>query len=86
MTALSSNGSCLSLDNNERSGYRARELKSVYVDVRCNFKKLRLHKCFINKYNLYNQVGIVAINVLGSPEGIDGGARGGSVNVDLPAK
>lgn len=56
----------LSLDNNERSGYRARELKSVYLDATGNFLRLTLHKCFINKFNLYNQIGIVAVNALGT--------------------
>eukprot|EP00946_MAST-07B_sp_MAST-7B-sp1_P002178 g2178.t1 len=56
----------LSLDDNERSGYRARELKSVYLDATCRFLKLTLHKCYINKFNLYNQIGIVAINALGT--------------------
>ena len=55
----------LCLDDNERSGYRARELKSVYLDAKGKFLKLTLHKCYINKFNLYNQIGIVAINVLG---------------------
>ena len=65
----------MSLDNNERSGHRARELKSVYVDSQCTFLKVRLHKCYINKYNLYNQVGLIAINVLGEADhalGLDG--------------
>ena len=56
----------LSMDNNERSGHRAQELKSVFIDA-SNIKwlKLKFHKCYINKYNLYNQVGLVAINALG---------------------
>lgn len=57
----------MSLDNNERSGYRARELKSVYLDCAGKYLRLTLHQCFINKYNLYNQIGIVAINALGVP-------------------
>lgn len=61
----------MSLDNNERSGHRARELKSVYVDAQCTFLKVRMHKCYINKYNLYNQVGLIAINVLGEANGMD---------------
>ncbi|CAM9966114.1 unnamed protein product [Heterosigma akashiwo] len=46
----------LSLNSNERSNYQARELKSVYVDTQANFVKLLVHKCFINQYNLFNQV------------------------------
>ena len=38
----------LSLDSNERSAYKARELKSVYLKARGVFFKLLLHKCHIN--------------------------------------
>mmetsp|Transcript_22355 Transcript_22355/g.69027 ORF Transcript_22355/g.69027 Transcript_22355/m.69027 type:complete len:845 (+) Transcript_22355:500-3034(+) len=41
----------MSLDANERSQYQARELKSVYVDAQGRY--------------LFNQVGIIALNVLG---------------------
>jgi len=27
--------------------------------------KIVLNKCFVNKYNLYNQVGMIAINCMG---------------------
>ena len=55
----------LSLNSNERSQFQARELKSVYIDHKARFLKIKLHKCHINKYNLVNQVGLIAINVLG---------------------
>jgi len=58
----------LTLDNNERSSFQARELKTVYIDHTGQFVKLVIHRCFSNKYNLFNQVGIVAINLLGSEE------------------
>lgn len=73
----------MSLDNNERSGHRARELKSVYVDAQCSFMKIRLHKCYINKFNLYNQVGLIAVNVLGEQSA--NGAFDTSSNNKLPA-
>jgi hypothetical protein len=63
----------LSLDSNSRSSFQARELKSVYVDANCRFLKLKLHRCYINKFNLYNQVGIVAVNVLGETLTWNGG-------------
>ena len=59
----------LSLDSNERSQFQARELKSVYVDVTAQWLKILLHKCHINKYNLVNQVGLIALNCLGEPLG-----------------
>ncbi|RYG54431.1 hypothetical protein EON66_07145, partial [archaeon] len=44
---------------------QARELKSVYVDARGSFLKLIIHKCYINPQNLFNQVGLIAINAIG---------------------
>lgn len=61
----------LSLDSNERSQFQARELKSVYVDVSAQYLKILLHKCHINKYNLVNQVGLIALNCLGETLGPD---------------
>ena len=58
----------LTLDNNERSSYQARELKTVYIDHSGCFVKLMIHRCFSNKYNLFNQVGLVAVNLLGTEE------------------
>ena len=55
----------LSLDSNERSQFQARELKSVYVDVPVSYVKILLHKCYVNKFNLVNQVGLVALNCIG---------------------
>ena len=55
----------LSLDSNERSGFTARELKSVYIEAPALYLKLALHKCHVNKHNIFNQVGVIAINCLG---------------------
>lgn len=46
----------LSLDSNERSGFQARELKSVFVNTPTRLLKLVIHGCHVNKYNLFNQV------------------------------
>jgi centrosomal protein CEP104 len=65
----------LFLDSNEKSGFRARELKSVYLNENKNLRFIRLliHSCHINKHNLFNQVGIVAINIMGTMnESLDG--------------
>lgn len=63
----------LSLDSNERSQYQARELKTVYIDNPGRYIRLVVHRNYVNKQNLFNQVGIVAVNLLGA----DGGAGGG---------
>lgn len=55
----------VSLSDNEKTGFKARELKSVHVDAVGHFLKLNIHKNHVNKHNLYNQVGIIAINVIG---------------------
>mmetsp|Transcript_7397 Transcript_7397/g.16231 ORF Transcript_7397/g.16231 Transcript_7397/m.16231 type:complete len:960 (+) Transcript_7397:101-2980(+) len=60
-----------SLDNNERSQFQARELKSVYVDVSVQFLRIMLHKCHVNRFNIVNQVGLVAVNCLGEGLGPD---------------
>ena len=49
-------GSYVSLSDNEKTGYKARELKSVHVDALGTFLRLNIHKNHINKHNLYNQV------------------------------
>eukprot|EP01059_Diplonema_ambulator_P032999 TRINITY_DN6722_c0_g1_i2.p1 TRINITY_DN6722_c0_g1~~TRINITY_DN6722_c0_g1_i2.p1 ORF type:complete len:935 (+),score=309.11 TRINITY_DN6722_c0_g1_i2:409-2805(+) len=43
----------------------SRELKMVHVNCTALYLRLLLHKCHINPYNYYNQVGIVALNVIG---------------------
>lgn len=69
------------LSSNEKTDLKARELKSVHVDAEGLFLKLVLHKNFLNRLNVYNQVpyweknlsllnwfpkvGIIAINVIG---------------------
>ena len=55
----------LSLDPNERSGFQARELKSVYVDSDAVLLKLIFHKCHLNNFNVFNQIGLIALNCMG---------------------
>jgi len=56
----------LNLNDNEKSQWRVRELTSVYINCKGNYLKFVLHHGHVNSLNLYNQVGIVALNVLGS--------------------
>ncbi|XP_061115101.1 centrosomal protein of 104 kDa [Conger conger] len=60
----------VSLSDNEKTGFKARELKSVHVDAVGTYLSLTFHKNHVNRYNLYNQVALVAINILGDP--VDG--------------
>ncbi|XP_012375821.2 LOW QUALITY PROTEIN: centrosomal protein of 104 kDa [Dasypus novemcinctus] len=57
----------VSLCDNEKTGCKARELKSVYVDAVGQFLKLIFHQNHVNKYNIYNQVALVAVNIIGDP-------------------
>ncbi|NXB88872.1 CE104 protein, partial [Vidua chalybeata] len=61
------------LSDNEKTDFRARELKSVYLDAVGQYLKLIFHKNYVNKYNLYGQVALVAVNIIGDPAdyGID---------------
>ncbi|EER19212.1 hypothetical protein Pmar_PMAR028677 [Perkinsus marinus ATCC 50983] len=56
----------LSLDSNEKSQWLARELKSVFVDCEAKFIQIKLHKCHINELNVHSQVGLIAVNILGT--------------------
>ncbi|NXM81163.1 CE104 protein, partial [Oenanthe oenanthe] len=55
------------LSDNEKTDFRARELKSVYMDAVGQYLKLIFHKNYANKYNLYGQVALVAVNIIGEP-------------------
>ncbi|NXP51727.1 CE104 protein, partial [Heliornis fulica] len=55
------------LSDNEKTDFKARELKSVYVDAVGQYLKLIFHKNYMNKYNFYSQVALVAINIIGDP-------------------
>ena len=53
----------LSLDSNERSKYQARELKSVYLDCTGRYLKFLVHRCYINRHNLFNQVQMDSVTI-----------------------
>ncbi|XP_069775157.1 centrosomal protein of 104 kDa isoform X2 [Narcine bancroftii] len=57
----------VSLSDNQKTGFKARELKSVHVDAVGKYLKLTFHKNHVNRYNLYNQVALVAVNIIGEP-------------------
>ncbi|GAA6223456.1 centrosomal protein of 104 kDa [Lates japonicus] len=62
----------VSLSDNEKTGFKARELKSVHVDAIGTYLRITFHKNHVNIYNHYSQVALVAINVLG--DALDGNA------------
>jgi centrosomal protein CEP104 len=59
----------MSLDSNERSSFQARELKTIYIDnIPGSFIKLIINENHVNKLNIYSQVGIIAVSLLGTTE------------------
>ncbi|KAM7404394.1 hypothetical protein PAMP_011740 [Pampus punctatissimus] len=62
----------VSLSENEKTGFKARELKSVHVDAIGTYLRITFHRNHVNRHNHYNQVALVAINVLG--DSVDGNA------------
>lgn len=61
----------ITFDSNEETNFQARELKSVKMNSTASFIKLILHPCHINKVNLFNQVGLVALNIVGEAEDLN---------------
>ncbi|PSN39132.1 Centrosomal protein of 104 kDa [Blattella germanica] len=56
----------ITLSDNQNTGFTSRELKSVTVpSCVARYLKLRLHANHANSLNVHNQVGLIAINVLG---------------------
>ncbi|XP_056117070.1 centrosomal protein of 104 kDa isoform X1 [Rhinichthys klamathensis goyatoka] len=70
----------VSLSDNEKTGFKARELKSVHVDAVGSYLKLTFHRNHVNQYNNYNQVALVALNILGDP--VDGNDIGTALSRD----
>uniref|UniRef100_A0A4W6G9A2 Centrosomal protein of 104 kDa n=1 Tax=Lates calcarifer TaxID=8187 RepID=A0A4W6G9A2_LATCA len=46
----------VSLSDNEKTGFKARELKSVHVDAIGTYLRITFHKNHVNAYNHYSQV------------------------------
>lgn len=60
----------VSIDSNEKTNFEAREMKSINIPYEnVSFVKLVIHSCHENRFNPHNQVGIIAINMLGKIEG-----------------
>lgn len=55
------------MDTNSRTNYKAREYRKVFINTNCIYLKLVLHKNYVNKYNVFNQVGLISLDFLGIP-------------------
>ncbi|XP_071041932.1 centrosomal protein of 104 kDa [Parasteatoda tepidariorum] len=60
------------LSDNLGTNFKAREFRSANLDIIAKFVKIILHQNHVNKLNLCNQVGIIAVNVIGEAI-LDGG-------------
>ncbi len=50
---------------NEETNFTVRELKNVPVDISCSFLKLTVYKNHMNKFNMFNQVGLISVCLFG---------------------
>lgn len=55
----------ITMDDNIRSGYNARELKTINVNFFSYNIKFEVHKNYYNTINIFNQVGIIKIEFFG---------------------
>jgi centrosomal protein CEP104 len=55
------------MDTNSKTNYKAREFRKVYVDTYCLYLKLVLQKNYLNKFNVFNQIGLISIDFYGTP-------------------
>jgi len=53
------------LQDNYSTQYKARELKTVYIDSECRYLKFVLTKNYKNSLNIFNQVGILSLTCFG---------------------
>ena len=57
----------LNFDSNERSGHQERELKSVHINARALMVRLLVHQNHAKALNKKNQVGLIALSLVGEP-------------------
>ena len=56
----------IKMDTNERSQFRARESRKIYVNTKSIFLKIELGRNYTNEYNVFNQVGLMNLDFLGT--------------------
>jgi centrosomal protein CEP104 len=55
------------MDTNFKTIHKFREFRKVFIDTKCLYLKLTLHKNYLNKYNVFNQIGLISIELFGEP-------------------
>ncbi|KAG0369473.1 hypothetical protein BGZ54_009831 [Gamsiella multidivaricata] len=71
----------ISFDSNTASNFSGRELKSINVDVEGEYLRVVIRQCHVNPLNIYHQVAILALNVLG--ETLEDELQGESERLDF---
>jgi len=56
----------IKMDTNERSQFKARESRKVYVNTKSLYLKILLGKNYTNKYNTFDQVGLMNLDFFGT--------------------
>lgn len=55
------------MDNNSKTSHKAREFRKVYVETQTFYLKIVLHKNYVNKFNVFNQVSLISLEFIGTP-------------------
>ena len=55
----------IKMDTNERSNFRARESRKVYINTNALFFKIQLERNYVNRFNIFNQVGLMNLDFFG---------------------
>ena len=56
----------IKMDTNERSQFKARESRKIYVNTKSLFLKIQLGKNYTNQYNAFDQVGLMNLDFFGT--------------------
>ena len=56
----------IKMDTNERSQFKARESRKIYVNTKSLFLKIQLGKNYTNQYNAFDQVGLMNLDFYGT--------------------
>jgi len=56
----------IKMDTNERSQFKARESRKVFVNAKSIFLKIQLGKNYTNQYNTFDQVGLMNLDFFGT--------------------
>ena len=55
----------VNLRDNKQSNYSVRELKKIFIKIKCLYLKLELENNYVNNYNRFQQVGLSSIEFIG---------------------